>query len=274
MTLQAVYEDPTQIPEQFTELYTEKGGKYELTGIAGVKTAADVDRLSQALANERNEHKKAKAHAGQWGELDHTEVLANLSELDELRAKVEAGAANQFDEEKFGKAVDARVATLTNPLKRDLEKFTSSNAELQARVEAYEMADRTRSIHDSVRKAATDSKVIPSAVDDVLMLAERMFEITDDGMVVAKDAVGVTPGIDPATWMAEMQEKRPHWWPTSVGGGANGSGNSSGGFAKNPWSAENWNMTEQGQVYRADPAKADRMAKAAGSKIGGQKPTK
>jgi hypothetical protein len=104
-------------------------------------------------------------------------------------------------------------------------------------------------------------------MDDVLMLGERVFEVTDDGAVVTRDGVGVTPGIAADIWLSEMQDKRPHWWPASTGGGANG-GSGNNNFAKNPFSREHWNLTEQGQAIRTDRAKADRMAQAAGTKIG------
>jgi hypothetical protein len=54
----------------------------------------------------------------------------------------------------------------------------------------------------------------------------------------------------------------------SVGGSgsnpANGSGNDP---EKNPWSDEHFNLMEQGRIYRADPEKARRLAKAAGKSL-------
>lgn len=41
--------------------------------------------------------------------------------------------------------------------------------------------------------------------------------------------------------------------------------------AENPWSVEGWSLLKQMQVYRADPAKAASLAKAAGSSIGATK---
>jgi len=73
-------------------------------------------------------------------------------------------------------------------------------------------------------------------------------------------------------FLTEMQDKRPHWWPKSVGGGAGGSGNGFGGAA-NPWTAENWNMTQQGAYVKENGMdKATQMAKAAGTTVGGMKP--
>jgi hypothetical protein len=133
------------------------------------------------------------------------------------------------------------------------------------------MREKQRLIHDAVRSAAIASKMIDTAVDDALTLAERMLTITDDGKVVTKEGVGVTPDSDPTVWLSEIQTKRPHWWPMSQGGGARGSGGGGGGVT-NPWKASSWNLTEQGRILREDEARADRMAAAAGTTVGGPKP--
>ena len=114
-------------------------------------------------------------------------------------------------------------------------------------------------------------KVVDTAIEDVTLLAERIFTIDETGKVVAKDNVGCTPGISPEVWLNEMQQKRPHWWGPSAGGGAGGN-RGGGSFTSNPWSAEGWNMTQQGQIYNENPAKAEQMARSAGTSIGGQRP--
>ena len=40
MALKAIYERAEEIPEDFSALFTERDGRYELTGVAGMKTAA------------------------------------------------------------------------------------------------------------------------------------------------------------------------------------------------------------------------------------------
>jgi hypothetical protein len=42
----------------------------------------------------------------------------------------------------------------------------------------------------------------------------------------------------------------------------------------NPWSEGGWNISKQGQVYKSNPALAERLAKAANSQIGATRPTK
>jgi hypothetical protein len=42
---------------------------------------------------------------------------------------------------------------------------------------------------------------------------------------------------------------------------------------KNPWTKEGWDDMEQAAVYRRDPAQAEQLAKAAGSRIGALRPS-
>ncbi len=54
--------------------------------------------------------------------------------------------------------------------------------------------------------------------------------------------------------------------------GAGATGSNGGRNEPNPFSADAWNVTEQGQVVKADAAKAERLAKAAGTTVGGSRP--
>lgn len=274
MELQAIYDTKEEIPEMFQEFFSERNGKWELTGIKGIKTEADFTRMNEGLRKEREDHKATKAKLNVWGELEHEQIVKDQDELKEARIRLEKGG-DGIDEEKLAKLVEARtatqVATQVSPIKRDLEKSQKENGELRDENGVFKTRETTRTITDSVRAAAVSSKVIDTAVEDVLMMAERVFEVQEDKSVTTRDGVGCTPGIDAATWLSEMQERRPHWWPSSTGGGSNGSGHGAA-FAKNPFSAENWNLTDQGKAFIQDKAKATRMAQVAGTTIGGLKP--
>ncbi len=275
MALNILYETQEEIPEAHRELFTEKDGKWELTGITGIKTQDDIDRIQTGLTKERAEHKETKAKLVAFKDVDLEQATKDQVELTELRAKVEAGAGGTFDQEKFDEAVDklatARAATAAAPLTASLDAMTKERDTLTTENGEFKTDRTNRIISDAVRSAATGVKIIDTAVDDVLLLGEQIFEVNDDGAVLTRDNVGVTPGIAPDIWLSEMQDKRPHWWPVSTGGGAGGSG-SGGGFAENPWSPEHWNMTAQGAAVKADRAKADRMAVAAGTTVGGIRP--
>jgi hypothetical protein len=266
MALKSVVDSLEGIPEALQTEYVEKNGKYELQ-VEGMKTQADIDRLQSALTKERGDHKAVKDRLGLLGDRKIEDVLTALDRIPEL----EAASGGALDENKLNELVEGRIKSRLAPIERERDQLKTALGEKDQLIEGYTVKERTRMIHDAVRSAANASKVLPEALDDALMLAERSFEVTEDGKVVTKDGVGVTPGIEAGVWFTDLQAKRPHWWGPSQGGGAGGNrGGAAGGT--NPWSAENWNMTEQGKILTADRSKAEQLAKAAGTSIGGPKP--
>jgi hypothetical protein len=268
MKLKPVVDNLDDVNSAFHELYTERGGKYEFTGVEGMKTQADVERVQTALAKERADHKTVKDQlasitAGRKPE----EVVALLDKLPEL----EAAAAGKVDDEKLNGIVEVRIKSRLAPLERELGQVKTTLAEKDQIIDGFTKKDKTRMIHDAVRLAATGAKILPEALEDAILLADRIFEVDDAGKVVAKDNVGVTPGIDPSVWFTDLQPKRPHWWGASFGGGAGGNRQGQSG-AVNPWTHEHWNMTEQGKIYSASADRANQLAKQAGTTVGGQKP--
>lgn len=77
-------------------------------------------------------------------------------------------------------------------------------------------------------------------------------------------------GEQPVAAFVERWAKSEEGKPFVRGAGATGS--NGGRNEPNPFSADAWNVTEQGQVVKADAAKAERLAKAAGTTLGGPRP--
>lgn len=267
MGLKAILESLDDVPDHFHELYTEKNGRYELTGIEGVKTQADVDRLQSALSKERSDHKGTRERFAVLGDRDLDEVVTLLDRIPEL----EAAASGKIDETKLNELVEGRIKTKIAPLEREKGTLSKQVQDLTGALEQYQTKERTRTIHDEVRRAATAAKLLPEAMEDALMLAERVLGIDEEGRVVVKDGVGFTPGVEPSVWLSDLQPKRPHWWGPSQGGGATGN-NRGGGGGANPWTAEGWNMTEQGRILTENRSRAEQLAKSAGTTLGGPKP--
>lgn len=271
MKLKAVIDSLDGLDDAFHGLYTEKDGKFLLTGVEGIKTQADVDRVNRALVAEKAAHKATKDKlaplASYLDDVDAT--VAKLDKYDEL----EQAAAGKIDEKAIEGIVATRLKSQMTPLERRAAAAEAERDALKAANGELTAKEKRRIIHDAVRTAAVKSKMLDTAMDDALMLAERVMEVDEDGNVLTKDKAGVTPGIDVTTWLTEVQPKRPHWWPASQGGGAKGSGGG-GGFSNNPWTAEHWNMTEQGRILNENPTRAENMAKSAGTTIGGRKPAK
>lgn len=277
MVLKGVHEKLDEIPEEYRGLYTEKNGKFEITGVEGIKTQADVDRVQASLKKERDEHKATKDKLVAWGEMKPEDVTAKLARIEEL----EVAAKGKIDEAKLddmaNKRAEAIARSKLGPVERELATLRAKDKENSEKLTGYETKERLRNVHDAVRGALVETKALPEAHEDALLLAERTFEVTEEGRVVTKDGVaGVAPGLSPKDWLASLQAKRPHWWPGNVGGGSRGSdGKGGSGFGQNPWSAEHWNLTAQGAYAKQHgQEKAEKAAAAAGSKIGATSPPK
>lgn len=267
MALKAILDSIDDLPEDVKKEYVEKNGKFELQ-VEGMKTQADVERLQGALTKERNDHKAVRERLGLLGDRKIEDVLATLDRVPEL----EAAAAGKLDENKLNELVEGRIKTRVAPVEREKGQLAQKVQELSGIVEQYQSKEKVRSIHDAVREAVGKTQGFQSgAVEDALLYAERMLEVGEDGRVITRDGVGVTPGIDAAVWLTEMQSKKAHWWGPSQGGGAGGN-RSGGGGGANPWSAEGWNMTEQGRILKENRSRAEQLAKSAGTSIGGPRP--
>jgi len=266
--LKLFYAKKEDIPEGYDKLYTEKSGQWVLTGVTGMKSQEDVDKVQEGLRKEREDHKETKDKLKAWGDLDPTETLPNLDRIKEL----EAAAGGKLDEDKINEIVEGRIAQKTGPLDREIAKLKTENGTLTTENTGLKVGVETRDRNDSVRAAAIEAKVRPDILGDVLTISGGMLEKNDAGDLITKSGIdGVTAGLGVKDFFGEMQEKRAYWWPDSQGGGAGG-GNGGGSDGKNPWTKGNWNLTEQGKVHKEDPTRAENLRNAAGVKLGATRP--
>src|SRR3974390_550562 len=89
MAIKPFYPTQEEIPEQYRDLYSERGGRFDLTGVEGVKTQADIDKLNESLRKERADHKATKDKLTAFGELDPTDIHAQLEAGKEAQARIE-----------------------------------------------------------------------------------------------------------------------------------------------------------------------------------------
>lgn len=280
MALKAVHDTQEEIPEQYRDLYTEKGGKWELTGVDGIKTSGDVARIQASLDKERNDHKATKDKLSKWGDLEHDDVVKKLDRIAELEAAAEGKLDDAKIDELATKRADGILKTKVAPLEREIAQLKKANGELTESNTSLTAAAHTRSREDMLRPLLVEAKVLPEHHEDVFLYAERHLGRNEDGSWSVKDGANLgssplTVGATPKDWLGEMLDRRPGWLPGSQGGGSRGSGPAGGGFrgSSNPWSHENWNMTKQGEYLREHgPDKAAEAAKQAGTKLGGMRP--
>lgn len=276
MELELILETLDDLDSAFHPLYTEKDGKFVLTGVKGMKTQEDVDRLNEALRKERSDHAslrdKAKPVLDFVGDRSLEDLQAQLDEIEELKLRIESGEGTKLDEERLEKLLDQRLARKLGPVERERDKLAQQLQEITGERDQLQSTLTTGRIHETLRQAATKAKVVSSAIDDVL-LYDRIFEVADDGEIVTRDGIsGVQPGLTAGIWLQNMQDSRPHWWPLSEGGGARGGSGVPGG-SKNPWSRDGWNLTAQGQFVREHGIeKATKAAQSVGSTIGATAP--
>lgn len=269
MKIKTFYASLDEIDEKYHDLFEEKDDGFHLTGIVGIKTDDDINNLKTALQKERDEHKRTKNKFSVLAGHDLEDVVTKLDEYEELKLK----ADGKVDDEKINQIVESRIKSKLAPVERERDSLKNQLTEKDSLIGEFQTKERKRKIKDVVTQAATKQKIRPEAIEDVLLLGDVSLDIDEDGNIVTRDGIGVTPGVAPDVWLTELQDKRPHWYPESVGGGARGS-RSGTGPVSNPWTADGWNLTEQGRIVKENRVKADQLAKAAGTTLGGRKPEK
>lgn len=261
--LELSYDSADDIPAGMESLYTEKDGKQVLTGVKGMKTQADIDRLQTALTKERNDHKTVRTQLSSlssYGTIE--EITANLDRIPELEAK--QGKGDPADVEKI---VTARLA----PVQRKLDEALNTIAEKDKEIGGYKGEKTKATIAETVRKAAKGLKIRESAIEDAIMFGERVLTIDESGNVVTKENSGVTPFATAEDMLRDILPTRQHWLEDSFGGGSQG-GKGSQFSGTDPYSHDGWSITEQMKLMKSDPAKAKKLAERNG--VDPLKPTK
>lgn len=279
--LTTIYDDLDSIPESvsFRDLFTKNGdGRYELTGIAGLRTPADVSRIKASLEAEKAEHKETKKKLAKWLELggELEEVTQKLDRFEEL----EAASGDKLDDAKIAELAEKRAASIIKtrlaPVERENRRLKEELTESKSLEQSMRQKVDRRELEDVLLPLMADMKVLDEHRSDALMYAHDHFEKSEDGWFVRDGVANVTAGSTPKDWLSEMVARRPRWLPDNESGGARGAeAGRRGGLAgkSNPWSHEGWNVDAQSRFYREHGQEAAaEAAKAAGSALGAALP--
>lgn len=253
--LELSYSSEDEIPENAREYYTEEGGVWILTGVKG-GGKKNIERLEASLRKERTDHKQTKTTFSRVQGLDIDELLRRNDEYEELKLRAEGN----LDDKKVDDLVETRIKARLTPLQRELQQTKEMLTGVTTERDELISKEKSARIKSALRKAARTAKVVDSAIEDVEQLGASLFELDDNGNIIAREGTGLTPGIDPAMWLSDVKDKKPHWFPGSYGGGAKGGKGSMGSDGDNPWSADGWNLTAQGRILKENPERAKRMA--------------
>ncbi len=226
-------------------------------------TQEDIDKVLNAKRMESEAHGKTKLLLAAAQEKLKVFEGIDPASIGRLQ-KIEGDATSEKIAAFVDDAVAARLGLATAELQRklgtqteQLQKLTAARAELARQI-------TTSKIEQTIRESARLANVLPEAVDDLIALAKvDGATVTDDGRVVLPD------GRDATGWLEDRKATSPWAWPVSRGSGAHGDSHDRGGLMDspdNPWKAETFSLTRQGQILTRTPAVAARLMSAAGVK--------
>ena len=271
LKLKTILENLDELPESIDprELFVEKDGKFELA-IEGVKTQADIDRLTKALSKERTDHRATKDKVKGYGDLTPESIQELQDELDELRASGEGkGKGGRPSDEQVQKLVQIALEKERRPLDKKIKDLETQVTTLVGENVVLIGEKKKRVLVDSIREVTAGDKGVPirpEALVDVELFAERVFDFDEAGKPVTKDGVGVEPGLSPRELLTTIQVegKRPHWFKDTEGAGATGGKGSPGKFTgTNPFDKSTFNLSAGSKMFKENPALAKRLVTTA-----------
>lgn len=192
--------------------------------------AAAVKEATSGLAANKDEilaEKKALADklesmSKQWEGLDPAAVRSIMDRMaNDEETKLMA-------EGKMDEVINRRTERLQADHKKQLSKFEQMIADKDAALSQTSGRVKTLMIEGSLRQAASELGLVPSATEDALRRAKDVFNIDDKGNLIAEENGSTIYGKDgknpitPAEWLETMKDKAPHWFPAPAGGGAGG----------------------------------------------------
>lgn len=222
-----MFEALDAIPEGLKEVAVQKDGKFVVDVVPGKKLAEFRD-------NNINLAKERDALKSRW------DALAPLvgEDLDAFKTSYEALRA--VDQQvKDGKLtakgdIEAEVTRRVDAMKSNYEQRLQAEAAARAQAEAGKTAAEEKFKRSVVERYVTDavlnekSGAIPTALPDILERSGKVFKVSDDGKIVAKEGDAIIYGADGATpmtpieWLGKLKESAPYFFKGSNGGGATG----------------------------------------------------
>lgn len=169
-------------------------------------------------------------------------------------------AAQRYERLKSQKeAVDAELKTANETI-GTLKTENASNADLQAKVTAYE-----QQVADLQAQAATQAKTyaLTGALKDAGVIDPEYLIYKHGGLEkFTFDADGKPIGTEEI--LKGYRESSAFLFKSDPKPGGYNPAGGTGGAAKNPFAKETYNLTEQGKLFRENPEQARALAAAAG----------
>lgn len=181
--------------------------------------AANKDEI---LAEKKALQDRLEGMSKQWEGLDPAAVRTLMDRMandEETRLMAEG---------KMDEVINRRTERLSADHKKQLSKFEAMLAEKDGALQQTQGRVKTLMIEGSLRQAAAELGLVPSATEDALRRAKDVFNIDEKGNLIAEEGGSTIYGRDgknpitPAEWLETMKDKAPHWFPAPTGAGAGG----------------------------------------------------
>lgn len=246
------------VDENLRGIYAETtDGKYQIR--ADIAFQSDFERVRDTLTKERTSNKELTSKV--------KDLQSRLDAYDGLDATAVKGMRVELDNLKNNESDVNKIKSSKAELEIKFKELTTKFDELTKINETYLREKKTNTLREKARQALHQNGMPDYAIDDGLMYAERMLEMTDDGSVRVKhdnNLNSIYPeGVTVETWASIIKKNKPHLFGGSIGGGAGGSGSESAVF-------EDWtntgmnggiNLTKLAKAIREDPNAVRAVAK-------------
>src|SRR5690625_896750 len=160
------------------------------------------------------------------------EQLSQFEGIDPERARkleeqiAQSKEAKLIAEGKLDEVIAQRTERMQTEYERRLQEASATAEQAKLFAERF----KGRVLSDEIRAAASKVGMIDSAAEDATLRAQALFEVNDEGNVVANEDAGLDASGKPLTietWLQSMKDAAPHWFLQPKGSGAPGSTGSS-----------------------------------------------
>lgn len=270
-----VTEDLEKVPESLRDYYTEqddgKSFRLMVNDVVPKETFQEFRNNNTNLNKEKAELERQMTVYRTINE-DADLLRKEYEELGKLRQRVKD--KDLIAQTDFEKAVEMRTAEMKSASEGQIralsEALNRTIGERDGAIKENEQIIISRAITD----AALAAGAVPGAIPDILDRSLREGWILNDkkAPIMMRNGTQVfgENGVDPLTpkeWATRSLRDMAPWFFNQASGTAASGSNSTGGTV-NPWTRDNWNITEQSKyIMKEGMAKAEVMANGAGSTV-------
>jgi len=254
MSLKFIIATEGDLPEDETikALYKKEGDKWVL-GVEGAVPKAQLNEF-------RDQNIQLRKDLEGLGDVPPADAAKAIKRVEELEAQVDK------DKGKFDQLLEKRTEAMKLEHSKQLEAIGKDLGQTRGQL-------KTLKIDQALIQAGSEFGLRAGAGPDLVSRGRSVFDLDEEGHIVAFDEDGKTKRynaagepLQPKDWVAAATKEAAHLFDESQGAGSAGSGSAGTAGGKNPWAKDSWNLTEQGKLMTADPARAQRLAAQAGKK--------